>query len=625
MPAACLRQRWGVSTRCVVQARRWYPKDMTRPETKFHFSPRPNRAHEIRWREWAEESFREARESGKPVLLALSAVWCHWCHVMDETSYSDDGVISFVNEHFVPIRVDNDQRPDVNARYNMGGWPTTAFLTPEGEILAGATYVPPDQMKELLPKVNVHWQSNRDEVTNKALELRQRRLTAMSGKRGELSPSIFDDILRSVVENYDPVYGGFGEAPKFPHTDAIDLLLYAHRRSRDPDLLHMARKTLDFMSRGGVFDEEWGGFFRYSTRRDWSEPHYEKMLEDNAKLLQNLLSLYRTTRDEGHAETARRTIEYIEWKLRDHKRGSFYGSQDADEEFYKLSREARERAEEPYIDRTCYVSWNAMMASAYLEASWTLGRPELRVAAVAALEFLWNECRDEERGMYRFHDGSGPRVLGLLGDQAHTAKALLDAHEVTGDSKHLNRTIQITRLMVERFVDREDGGFYDVWDEVEDVGRLKERQKSTQDNTVCAEVFLRLYHLTREDEYRKIAEATLEAFVSAYPHMGYFAAGYAGRVDAQLNPPAEINIVGDAVSAAELHGAALALDVPSRVVHVLDPARDGGRLEALSLPAEPAPAAYVCFGTMCSAPVTRPEEIAKTVGEMRSTVVRSAR
>src|SRR2546429_1567181 len=173
-------------------------------ESKFLFSPRPNRADEIRWREWGEDAFREAKETGKPVLLSLSAVWCHWCHVMDETSYSDEGVISFINEHFIPVRVDNDQRPDVNARYNMGGWPTTAFLTPDGEILAGATYVPPDQMKDLLPKVNVHYRSNRDEVTQKVAEARLRRAAAQGEQSpGELTAGIFDDVLQNVVSNYD--------------------------------------------------------------------------------------------------------------------------------------------------------------------------------------------------------------------------------------------------------------------------------------------------------------------------------------------------------------------------------------------------------------------------------------
>src|SRR3989442_4135358 len=290
-------------------------------DAKFHFSPRPNRAGEIQWRQWGDEAFRESQLTGKPILLSLSAVWCHWCHVMDETSYSDDGVIAYINEHFIPVRVDNDQRPDVNARYNMGGWPTTAFLTPAGDILAGATYIPPEQMKEALPRVFTYWVSNRDEVSQKAIETRERRSAQASGRKGELSPQVFEDVLRRVAESYDPLYGGFGEAPKFPHTDAIDLLLYAYRRDRDPDLLHIARKTLEFMSRGEVYDHEWGGFFRYATRRDWSEPHYEKMLEDNAGLLKNVLALYRATRDAAHAQIANRTIEYMERKLRDTELG----------------------------------------------------------------------------------------------------------------------------------------------------------------------------------------------------------------------------------------------------------------------------------------------------------------
>jgi hypothetical protein len=226
--------------------------------------------------------------------------------------------------------------------------------------------------------------------------------------------------------------------------------------------------------------------------------------------------------------------------------------------------------------------------------------------------------------MYRFHDGTEPHVLGLLGDQAHSANALLDAHEVTGDSTHLDRALQLSRFLLDRFVDRDNGGFYDVWDEVEDVGRLKDRQKSIQDNTVCAEVFLRLHHLTRDDDYRTIAQGTIEAFVSAYTHMGYFAAGYAIQADTLLNPPAEVNIVGDPSSVADLHRAALSLDVPARIVQVLDPARDADRLEALSLPARPAPAAYACAGTMCSAPVRQPDALADAVRGMQQAAVQAS-
>jgi uncharacterized protein YyaL (SSP411 family) len=584
---------------------------------RFHFSPRPNRANEIAWNEWSAEAFAKAAESGKPVLLSLSAVWCHWCHVMDETTYSDTGVISFINERFIPVRVDNDQRPDINARYNMGGWPTTVFLTPEGEILAGATYIPPDQMKDVLPKVYTHFVSNREEVTAKAIELREARAAAYEQSRGELTPAAFDDVLRSVMNHYDPLYGGVGEAPKFPHADAIDLLLYAHRKSGDPDPLHMARKTLEMMYAGEVYDREWNGFFRYATRRDWSEPHYEKMLEDEAGLLSNALTLYRMTGQNEHRQIAEGIVDYVEWKLRDPAEGYFYGSQDADEEFYKLTAEEREEHAEPYIDRTCYTAWNAQMASAYLDASWTLHRPDLGDAALGVLHFLWSRCRDPERGMYRYHDG-GPHVLGLLADQSQTARAMLSAYEVTGDSRCPDAALELASLLEARFLDHDTGGFWDVWDETEDVGRLRDRQKSVQENAVCADVFLRLGHLLRDERLLTIAHRTLEAFVGVYPQMGYFAAGYAKQSDIALNPPVEVNIVGSRSAAADLHGAALALPVAARTVQLLDPETSGERLARLFLPPEPAPAAYVCAGTMCSAPVTDPDQLMQTVQQMQS-------
>ncbi|MCH8921062.1 MAG: DUF255 domain-containing protein, partial [Chloroflexi bacterium] len=167
---------------------------MTKAQTKFHFSPRENRAHEINWREWSPEAFQEAKAQDKPILLSLSAVWCHWCHVMDETSYSDPGVISYINEHYVPVRVDNDQRPDINARYNMGGWPTTAFLTSEGELMTGGTYIPPESMLEHLPKIAVQYKSSREEITRKMEEMRrQRAATASPRAEADLSPDIFAD------------------------------------------------------------------------------------------------------------------------------------------------------------------------------------------------------------------------------------------------------------------------------------------------------------------------------------------------------------------------------------------------------------------------------------------------
>src|SRR3990170_1428271 len=243
---------------------------------------------------------------------------------------------------------------------------------------------------------------------------------------------------------------------------------------------------------------------------------------------------------------------------------------------------------------------------------------------MAALEFAWRECRDAESGvMFRYHDGA-PHVPGLLADQALTARALLDAHEVTGDSTHLERAETLARLLLDRFADRQgDGppaGFFDVWDGGDSLGRLAERPTSIQDNAVCAELFIRLHHLTRSEEYGQAARTTLEAFAPSYHALGYFAAGYARQVDLLLNPPAAVNIVGAPgdESARALHRAALALDVPFRIVQLLDPERDAARLEALYLPPQPAPAAYVCLGTICSAPVSEASTLADAVAKMRA-------
>jgi uncharacterized protein YyaL (SSP411 family) len=590
-----------------------------RAEHRFHFSPRPNRAHEIRWQAWGPEAFREAARDDKPILLAISAVWCHWCHVMDETSYSDQQVISLINERYVPVRVDNDQRPDINARYNMGGWPTTAFLTSEGEVLAGLTYVPPDQMRQLLDQVSTHFQGNRQAIEARVREMRSDRQRTAPGTRGaKLSPNIVDQALAAIGDAYDPVYGGFGNAPKFPHTDALDLLLYAGQRRDDRDLLHMARKTLERMAAGGVFDQEWGGFFRYATNRDWSVPHFEKMLEDNSNLLRNLLRLYRISGDQAHADGAGAVIDYLDRWLSDPDTGAFYGSQDADEEFYALSAAQRATRPAPYVDRTIYTSWNAMAASAYLDASWTLGRSDLAARARRGLDFLWPECRAQEGGMFRFHDGA-PHQPGLLGDQVFMARALLDAYEVLAEPQYVERAEELAALLLTRFADSDSGGFYDVWEDHETLGRLETRQKPLAENALAAEIFLRLWQLTGRSEYGDAARNTLEAFSSDHEAMGLFAAAYARVVDLFLEPPPEVRIVGDPArpETGALHAAALTLPVAARTVQVLHPSRDAARLKALTLPAEPSPVAYVCHGTLCSAPVRDPADLLTAVEEMR--------
>jgi uncharacterized protein YyaL (SSP411 family) len=240
----------------------------------------------------------------------------------------------------------------------------------------------------------------------------------------------------------------------------------------------------------------------------------------------------------------------------------------------------------------------------------------LREAGLKALSFLWDNCRHVSTGsMHRYWDG-GPHVMGLLGDQAQTARALLDAAEATGDQRYNDSAMLLAEIMLARFYDEENGGFFDVWDATPDVGRLRDRQKSVQDNAVCAEVFTRLYHLTHEDRYNTAARRTLESFAGNAQHMGYFAAAYAKQVDLHLHPPAVVNIVGEPASTEDLLAAALSLYAPYRIIQTLGPVRDTARLAALSLPAAPSPGAYVCVGTACSAPVTEADSLIATVRRM---------
>ena len=232
-----------------------------------------------------------AREEDRPILLSISAVWCHWCHVMDETSYSDPSVIETINRRFVPVRVDNDRRPDVNARYNMGGWPTTAFLTPDGRTLTGATYLPPAQMHRALDEIARFYAERKDEIAELPATSRSHDALRESAADGDLSDAPIARLLANLESNYDEEFGGFGDEPKFPQPEVLEFLLAEWRVSGNQRYYEMVAQTMRGMSRGGMYDHVEGGFFRYSTTRDWSVPHFEKMAEDHAGLLRVLATL----------------------------------------------------------------------------------------------------------------------------------------------------------------------------------------------------------------------------------------------------------------------------------------------------------------------------------------------
>ncbi|MBI2886002.1 MAG: thioredoxin domain-containing protein [Chloroflexi bacterium] len=580
----------------------------------FRFSPRPNKAHLIAWREWGEAAFQEAEQQGKPVLLSISAVWCHWCHVMDETSYSDDENIRLLNEGYVPIRVDNDRRPDINIRYNMGGWPTTAFLTPEGEVLVGATYLPPEKLREALAQVGDYYARNQAEVRQRAQQLREQRQAAVAAapQVTEIGNTVTFDVVQAIQARFDATYGGFGTEPKFPMVDSIGLLLDVYRNTRELRLLLTVTTTLDQMRSGGIHDRVEHGFFRYSTTRDWAVPHYEKMLEGNAGLLGNYLDAFQVTRDAAYRETVRGIISYLDTALSDPQSGAFYGSQDADEHYYTLVAAERARTAAPGTDKTLYVNWNALATSQYLRAGWMLSEEGYMERALRALDFLWERCRHPEQGMYHFYDGM-PRVTGLLTDQLTMARACLDAFEVSGRRAYRDRALELAEVILRDYQDPR-GGFFDVRDALQPVGKLQHRDKAIGENGEGAALFARLFHHTERTAYRAAADSALRAFADSYQQYGDFAAGYARAWLWLRRQPLQAHIVGDPADARTraLLWSAHGLPEMVKSLEVVDPARDAERLEELGYPPSPAPAAYVCFSGACSAPVTDPAALEAT-------------
>lgn len=301
----------------------------------------------IRWFEWGPEAFATAKRENKPILLDIGAVWCHWCHVMDRESYDDPQVAQIVNDNFVAIKVDRDERPDIDSRYQaaiaamtgQGGWPLTGFLTPDGKPFFGGTYFPPvdgygrPSFKRVLLSLTQAFKEKRGDVDEQAdtvMRMVSQSETFAGRERESVSPQIVDHIIGSAQSMFDQRNGGFGSAPKFPHSSAMDLLLHRYARTGDPDVGKIILTTLEKMARGGIYDQLAGGFHRYSVDERWIVPHFEKMSYDNSELLKNYVHAYQATGVPFFAAVAKDIIRWVDEWLSDRERGGFYASQDAD-------------------------------------------------------------------------------------------------------------------------------------------------------------------------------------------------------------------------------------------------------------------------------------------------------
>jgi uncharacterized protein YyaL (SSP411 family) len=486
-------------------------------------------SHAVRWLPWGPEAFAHARDAGKPILLSISASWCHGCAVMDTVSYADPRVAALIASDLVPVRVDADRRPDVNDRYNLDGWPTTVLLTPTGEMLTGTTYLPPDGLLAMLDEVSRAYATTRAALDQRAADGAARRRARPRGLTLAIDPDLAapDWLTGLLVRERDVEYGGFGAAGKFLHTSALTAGVRIYARNPSEPLGETLVSTLDAMADGGIRDGIDGGFFRYVSSREWMRPHTEKMLEDQAAVVRLFLEAGRAFDRPEWTGVARDTIAFVERTLADRSSGRFFASQAADEGFYQLPSEALRRTfTAPRVDRTLVTDWTAQAASAWIAAGERLGDVSLSEFGARALDTALIASYRPGEGLAHWVDGTAG-VRGLLTDQVHASRALLDLHEATGNPTWSMMAEELMRTALRTLWDEGAGGFFDRPREGADaIGLLADPRKPLAANCAAATVLARLAHLTGDADLQQRALETLRAQTTGYREMGLFGAPY---------------------------------------------------------------------------------------------------
>jgi uncharacterized protein len=650
----------------------------------------------VDWWPWCDEAFAEAAQRGVPVLLSVGYSACHWCHVMAHESFEDAATAALMNEHLVSIKVDREERPDVDAVYmaatqamtGQGGWPMTVFMTPDREPFYCGTYFPREHFQRLVLGIAQAWREDRGSVTDQAQRiaaaLAERASSAASSWRAgpggpagaELAAATSEQAVTGLEADYDAGHGGFGGAPKFPPSMVLEFLLRHSERVKGGTgalALQMAAGTMEAMARGGIYDQLAGGFARYSVDGGWVVPHFEKMLYDNALLARAYAHLWRRTGSALARRVAQQTCSAMIAELRT-PQGGFASALDADSEgeegkFYVwtpgelrdvLGADDGEFAEQafgvtrdgtfehgssvlqlladppdaPRLDRVrnsllaaraarvrparddkVVAGWNGLAIAALAEAGLLLDRPELTAAARAAAELLVSVHLADGRLARTSRDGVASASAGVLEDYACVAEGLLALSGVTGEARWVQTAGQLLDTALDRFADPA-GGFYDTADDGE---QLIYRPADPADGPSPSGVFavagalLSYSALTgsaRHADAAAQALGVLPAVASRYPR----AAGWGLAVtEAVLSGPVEIAIIGppDDRRTTALHAAAWHAAPPGAVIAVGDGSAGHGEIPLLAGRGllDGAPAAYVCRGFSCRAPVADPEQL----------------
>ncbi len=662
-----------------------------------------HKGNPVHWRAWGEAAFAEARARDVPVLLSVGYAACHWCHVMEHESFENEATAGLMNQLFVNVKVDREERPDIDTIYmsalhmmgEQGGWPLTMFLTPEGKPFWGGTYFPPDArygrpgFPDVLRGISQAWKTKREQVSENVrvlVDALHQRQVSQPGSR--IETGMLDRIADHLVGAFDPVLGGLRGAPKFPQCSIVEQLwrawLRTGRRTGNAQLRHTVTVTLDRMSQGGIYDHLGGGFARYSTDEQWLAPHFEKMLYDNAQMVSVLTLIWQDTKSPLYAARVAETVAWLEREMiAEH--GCFASTLDADSEgeegkfyvwteaeidallggeaaFFKeqydvkaggnweghtiLNRshkmllgdeahEARlararailfaERARRipPARDDKVLADWNGLMIAGLARAGFAFERPDWIALAASAFDAVMTHLRapegaaDAGRLRHSYRQGRAQHAA-MLDDYAALALAAVLLHEVTGETAYLARARELVGDADTWYWDAAAGGYFFT---AADAPGLITRTKSAHDNAtpsgngLLAQALARLYFLTGDTAYRDRAEATIGAF-SGELGKNFFPLSTLLIAADLLAKPLQVVIVGApdeprtsaliraVAGAGSLPNLVLQLVPPAAALPVSHPAHGKGLVGGL-------PAAYVCEGPVCSAPVTKAEALAQ--------------
>jgi len=556
----------------------------------------------VTWQQWDDDVLRVAQQERRPVLLFIVASWCRFCRDMEATTWTDPAVQAALAEHVIAVRVDKDDRPDVDARYGQGGWPSTVALSPDGEMLGGGTWLDPSEVIAL--------------VTDAARRVRtegpSRQVPRLLPRQptGLLDASVLPAIEASLLAQFDARHGGFGTGQKFPHPEALDFAILRQSERGHPRLREVLEKTLTHMAEGGLHDAVEGGFFRFCRERDWRQPHTEKLLETQAGLARNYLEAGQLMQRRDFLEVGERTIDALLRLFLDPAVKLCHSSLDADDEYYARDAAGRKTRRRPAPDGRHLADSNARAVSALLKAGAVLRRDDLTAAGRELAAELVTRLWRPGHGVSHCVEEGGRLLPGQLRDQAETARALLHVLQFTDDRRLAPALDDLLELIATAHVSP-GGELVDRDQVLRGTPGARRQESDILDCAAGAEVLLRGALYTGRSTYALLARRALEIHAEDFRRYGYAMAAYGRSVELIVHPPLHIVVVGpaDDPRTHDLFRNASYSFLPSRVVQRLDPATDRAQLQRLELPVREQPVVYVYLAKDCAAEHTEAESL----------------